>query len=108
MNGMPQAHGRSIAHSTTNKRQRSQIVVALLLTLAGSLLVAGRAGQAVAGPAQGRPFEPMEATIPELQSALATGTITSRALVEMYVARIAAYDQQGPVLNGSARSTPMR
>jgi amidase len=99
MNGMPQAHGRSLAHSTTNKRQRSRIAVALLLTLAGSFLVAGRAGQAVAGPAQGRPFEPMEATIPELQSALATGTITSRALVEMYVARIVAYDQQGPALN---------
>jgi amidase len=87
MKGMPQAHGRSIAHSTTNRRQRWRI--------------AGGARQAVAGPAQVRPFELLETTIPELQSALATGTITSRALVEMYVARIAAYDQQGPALRSS-------
>jgi amidase len=99
MNGMPQTHGRSIGHSTINRRQRRRIAVALLLTLAGSLLVAGGVGQAIAGLVQVRPFELVEATIPQLQSALATGTITSRALVEMYVARIAAYDQQGPALN---------
>ena len=41
----------------------------------------------------------MEATIPELQAALATGTVTSRDLVSMYLARIEAYDHKGPALN---------
>ena len=41
----------------------------------------------------------LEASIPELQAALAQGTVTSQDLVEMYLARIAAFDQQGPSLN---------
>jgi Asp-tRNA(Asn)/Glu-tRNA(Gln) amidotransferase A subunit family amidase len=44
-------------------------------------------------------LELLEATIPELQAALTTGATTSQALVEQYLARIAAYDQQGPALN---------
>jgi len=44
-------------------------------------------------------FELLEATIPELQAALAAGTVTSRDLVSMYLARIDAYDQKGPALN---------
>ena len=46
-----------------------------------------------------RSFELMEATIPQLQAALAAGTITSIDLVTMYLARIEAYDQKGPALN---------
>jgi len=44
-------------------------------------------------------FELLEATIPGLQAALAAGTVTSRDLVTMYLARIEAYDQKGPALN---------
>ena len=40
-----------------------------------------------------------EATILELQAALADGTATSIGLVDAYLARIAAYGQQGPALN---------
>ena len=46
-----------------------------------------------------RQFEFLEATIPQLQAALAAGTITSTDLVGMYLARIEAYDQKGPALN---------
>jgi amidase len=49
--------------------------------------------------AQTRSFELMEATIPQLQAALATRTITSKDLVRAYLARIEAYDQRGPALN---------
>ncbi len=49
--------------------------------------------------AQTPSFELMEATIPQLQAALAAGTITSRDVVSMYLARIEAYDQRGPALN---------
>jgi amidase len=44
-------------------------------------------------------FQLMEATIPELQATLAAGTVTSRNLVSMYLARIEEYDQRGPALN---------
>ncbi len=48
----------------------------------------------------------LEATIPEMQAALTAGHVTSRVLVEMYLARIAAYDQQGPVLNAVSALSP--
>jgi hypothetical protein len=44
-------------------------------------------------------FELVEATIPQLQSALSTGIVTSHELVAQYLARIEAYDQHGPALN---------
>jgi len=39
------------------------------------------------------------ATILDLQSAMTAGTLTSESLMRLYLARIAAYDQQGPKLN---------
>ena len=51
-------------------------------------------------------FHLMEVTIPQIQVALASGTITSQDLVEMYLARIAAYDQQGPSLNAISAVNP--
>src|SRR5215470_8517751 len=43
--------------------------------------------------------ELLEATVPQLQAALTAGTVTSRDLVTMYLARIDTYDQRGPALN---------
>ncbi len=40
-----------------------------------------------------------ELTIPELQDAMASGAITSEALVQQYLDRIAAFDRGGPRLN---------
>src|SRR5690349_12854441 len=48
---------------------------------------------------QARQVELLEATVPQLQAALTAGTVTSRDLVSMYLARIDAYDQRGPALN---------
>jgi len=39
------------------------------------------------------------ATIADLQAAMAKGTLTSEKLTQLYLARIAAYDQQGPNIN---------
>jgi Asp-tRNA(Asn)/Glu-tRNA(Gln) amidotransferase A subunit family amidase len=47
-----------------------------------------------------------EASIDDLQSALAAGTLTSRQLVEQYMARIQAYDQRGPALNAIVTLNP--
>ena len=39
------------------------------------------------------------ATIEDLNAAFDAGTLTSERLIELYLARIEAYDQQGPALN---------
>jgi Asp-tRNA(Asn)/Glu-tRNA(Gln) amidotransferase A subunit family amidase len=44
-------------------------------------------------------FDVTEKSIRDLQAAMAAGQITSERLVELYLARIAAYDQAGPRLN---------
>jgi amidase len=53
------------------------------------------------GDGDGRPnqLQLVEATIPQLQRALQTHLITHEQLVQMYQARIAAYDKAGPKLN---------
>src|SRR5204863_409063 len=45
-----------------------------------------------------RDFDLLEKTIPELQAAMAAGTVTSKQLVAAYLARIKAYDDSGPRL----------
>ncbi|MEP6833459.1 MAG: amidase family protein [Gemmatimonas sp.] len=52
------------------------------------------------------PFEVSEATIADLQTAMKDGRATSLQLVEAYLARIAAFDQQGPALNSMIRLNP--
>ena len=54
----------------------------------------------------GRGFEVAEASIPELRAALEAGRVTSVELVEAYLARIAAYDRAGPMLNAIIRVHP--
>ena len=48
----------------------------------------------------------VEATVPELLKALQTGLVTSEQLVQMYLARIAAYDDAGPKLNAFLTVNP--
>jgi Asp-tRNA(Asn)/Glu-tRNA(Gln) amidotransferase A subunit family amidase len=52
------------------------------------------------------PFRLMEATISETQAALEAGTVTSEDLVNMYLARIDAYDKQGPAINAMIKLNP--
>lgn len=51
-------------------------------------------------------FPVVEATIADIHRAYQDGTVTCRALVEAYLARIAAYDQDGPRLNGVVTVNP--
>lgn len=71
------------------------------LTCAGMLLLA-TAMPAAAG-ADRLVFE---TSIPELQEAMVEGKVTSRQLVEAYLARIAAYDQRGPRLKAVITLNP--
>jgi amidase len=51
-------------------------------------------------------FGVAEKSIRELQAAMAAGSVTSEKLVELYLARIAAYDQVGPRLNAVVYINP--
>lgn len=44
-------------------------------------------------------FNPLGKTIPQIQAALQSGLVTSVGLVDFYLARIAAYDDDGPRVN---------
>jgi amidase len=63
-------------------------LVALLLASACSLSAA---------PAS--TFEVTEATVADIHAAFKAHTLTAHALVQMYLDRIAAYDQKGPAIN---------
>src|SRR5207249_8128231 len=53
-----------------------------------------------------RAFDVLERTIPELQAAMAAGSVTSRQLVAAYLARIKAYDHDGPSLRAMIAINP--
>ena len=46
--------------------------------------------------AESTDFDLMEATIADVYTAMRDGKLTARRLVEMYLARIDAYDKKGP------------
>jgi amidase len=73
-------------------------------SVAASIIAAGLA--VVPPPAAQTGFDLFEKSIDELQSALAKKQITSRQLVERYLARIEAYDQQGPRINAFISLNP--
>lgn len=73
---------------------RVAIGIAAGLSLGGTAIVDARERR----PAVGR-FDVVEASIAGMGAALASGQVTSRELVEAYLARIVAYDQAGPRLN---------
>jgi amidase len=51
-------------------------------------------------------FDVVDKSIEELQRALEAKEVTSRQLVEIYLARIEAYDKQGPALNAIVAVNP--
>jgi Asp-tRNA(Asn)/Glu-tRNA(Gln) amidotransferase A subunit family amidase len=82
-------------------RSRATVVLSLL---AVSSLCSGVAAEFQNAAVTG--FDVMEKSIDELQRAMQSGDVTSRQLVDMYLARIAAYDEQGPALNAIAWLNP--
>ena len=68
--------------------------------------LAGVAAAAVLAIAQPPALDVVEKTIPELQAAMAAGAVTSRALVQAYLARIDAYDRRGPAINAIITVNP--
>lgn len=77
------------------------------LLLAALGLVLGCASPSKVSEPNGPTFTDFEeATIAEMQKAMESGLITSRQLTSDYLARIEAYDQQGPRLNSLSAVNP--
>lgn len=70
------------------------------------LLVVGLLAAAPALPAQSPPFSVHETPIAEIETALRARTVTCRALVEQYLRRIDAFDQNGPAINAIVTTNP--
>jgi amidase len=77
--------------------KRTTILLATVAALAAALLARPlTAEEHGAGTAR---LQLVEATIPQLQHAMQTGLLTAEQLVQMYRARIDAYDKAGPGIN---------
>jgi amidase len=63
-------------------------------------------GESGAGPKKVKPFVLEEATIESIHAAFADKTLTCSALVKSYIARIDAYDKQGPSLRAIITVNP--
>src|SRR5471030_161407 len=57
-------------------------------------------------PVRATTLDLTSATIADLDKALNSGAITSEQLVQLYLARIAAYDKQGPIINAVITLNP--
>jgi len=78
----------------------------VLSALTAAPLPGGQTNRPAAPVAPAATFDVIEKTIEELQRALTAREVTSRQLVEAYLARIVAYDKQGPTLNAIAAVNP--
>jgi len=83
--------------------------IAAAVLFAFALAAAGVSAQRVpAAPASAAAasYDVTEKSIEELQRAMTAGEVTSRRLVDLYLARIDAYDKQGPALNAIVAVNP--
>ena len=88
-------------------RYSAGVVLALLLAAFSPLLAQQRVVRPQPAPAPVVEFfEVHEQSIIDLQAAQTAGRVTSRGLVESYLARIQAYDQAGPRLNAIVLLNP--
>lgn len=60
----------------------------------------------LAAPLQAATFDLATATIDDIQAAVDKGALTYEKLTQLYLARIAAYDQKGPALNAVITVNP--
>lgn len=77
---------------------RCVISIWFICEIAGTSSVSGQSAS-TGGDSRLASFDVMEKSIEDLQGAMQAGAVTSRQLVDSYLARIDAYDKQGPTLN---------
>src|SRR5215831_11856477 len=100
-------HSDVYTHWTEN-RGAFRLIIAmrkiLMAALASALTAALLPGQG--SKEKAKPFEVVETTIDQIHAAYKTGRLTARQLVQAYLDRIGAYDQQGPKLNAIIALNP--
>ncbi len=79
---------------------------ALPAALAAGMLTLAARPAAAQQPAAPPPFSVVEASIADVHAALADGRITCHGLVADYLARIDAYDKNGPAINAIIMTNP--
>jgi Asp-tRNA(Asn)/Glu-tRNA(Gln) amidotransferase A subunit family amidase len=85
----------------------SRIVYVTLLSVSGAgVAVLGQSGRPAPGATARSTFDVMEKSLEELQRAMQAREVTSRQLVDLYLARIEAYDKQGPAVNAIVSVNP--
>ena len=85
----------------------SVILIVTCLSLGATVsLITGRPVQSNSTPSTGLAFDLMEKSIDDLQRAMQDKQVTSRQLVDIYLARIEAYDKRGPSLNAVMAVNP--
>ena len=83
---------------------RCVIAISAISSIAHISSVSGQSSPA--GQRERVPYDLMERSIEDLQNAMRAGELTSRELVDGYLARIAAYDKEGPSLNAIVALNP--
>ena len=86
--------------------RRAPFFLVLGCLLAPACMAAQHAPSVAAATPAPAEFEVFEKSIADLQAAQIEGRVTSRGLVDAYLARIAAYDQAGPRLNAIVTLNP--
>ena len=117
-NGIASTHMPTNQPSKTRPNRRSFLQSALLGGVAASLTPAYAAGAAARDltertpnavtplPAEVKPFELDEVTIPQLQDGMKSGKYTAQSLLEKYLARIDEIDKRGPAVNAIIELNP--
>lgn len=96
----------NVAVCPVAQRSASSQRQALMLVISSLLLAAASPAQSGEPSHQSANFEVLEMSIADLQEAMSEGRATSRQIVQAYLDRIAAYDQQGPALNAIITINP--
>lgn len=83
------------------------VVAGLVLTFnLGARSAPARPAQPAVSATAAEDFTVQEATIEQLQAALGAGDVTSQELVQIYLQRIAQYDDSGPKINSVLELNP--
>lgn len=80
-------------------------LLVFVCALAATPAIRSQSGR-TAQPASVAEFDAMERSIEDLQLAMESRRVTSRQLVDIYLARIGEYDKQGPALNAIKTVNP--
>src|SRR3954463_1572913 len=82
---LTEGYASGLIHFSTGGSRMKRVFIALAVLVLGATVIADNR------PGSGR-FDLVEATIPSIQAAIQNNIITAEQLVQMYLARIAAFD----------------